>query len=177
MLEIKVSIEVTAPDLSAAIEKLAAAWEGATILRSEGVQTRPSEAQTAADASAENAPSPQSVFAQVQPGQLVQSVPVQLVQSVPVQPVQSVPVQPVQSVPVRPGQLVQSVPVQQPIQAEAPAIDLETISRAGAALIDQGKMVDVLSVLKKYGVPAVNQLDPGQYQAFANDLKALGANI
>ncbi len=64
-----------------------------------------------------------------------------------------------------------------PVTAAAPVIDLETISRAGAALIDQGKTGDVLALLKQFGVPAVNLLDPSQYPAFAEGLKALGASI
>ena len=64
-----------------------------------------------------------------------------------------------------------------PVTAAAPVIDLETISRAGAALIDQGKTPDVLALLQQFGVPAVNLLDPSQYPAFAEGLKALGASI
>ena len=47
MLEIKVNIEATAPDLSAAIEKLAVALKGSVVLSPEGVQTQLSGVQVA----------------------------------------------------------------------------------------------------------------------------------
>lgn len=64
-----------------------------------------------------------------------------------------------------------------PAPASAKVIDLDTISRAGAALIDQGKMPQVLGVLKEFGVEAITQLQPSSYPAFAERLKALGAVI
>lgn len=63
------------------------------------------------------------------------------------------------------------------VPAPAKVIDLETISRAGAALIDQGKLPQVLAVLKEFGVEAITQLQPSTYPAFAERLKALGAVI
>ena len=74
-----------------------------------------------------------------------------------------------------PDPVPEPTPVEQPVPK---ANDLDTISRAGAALVDQGKMQDVLKILQeKYGIFAVTQLDPAQYPAFADDLRALGANI
>lgn len=150
MLEIKVNIEATAPDLSAAIEKLAVALKGSVVLSPEGVQTQLSGVQVAgnptvtpASATMESVPAAQA--AQAQPGQTAQVAQQQFMNS--------------------------------PVTAAAPVIDLETISRAGAALIDQGKTGDVLALLKQFGVPAVNLLDPSQYPAFAEGLKALGASI
>ena len=85
-----------------------------------------------------------------------------------------VPTAPVEAAPAQPP--VMNAPVE-PVPAAPPAIDLETISRAGAALVDQGKMPEILAVLKKYGVEAVTQLQQDQFTAFAGDLRALGANI
>lgn len=64
-----------------------------------------------------------------------------------------------------------------PAPAEAKPVDLHTISRAGAGLIDKGKMPQIMELLKKYGVQAVTQLKPEQFSDFANDLRALGAEI
>lgn len=88
-------------------------------------------------------------------------------------PVQPNTATPTTQVPVNPN------PAPQPVMnaPTAPALDLDTISRAGAALVDQGKMQEILQVLQKYGVMAVNQLKPEQYPAFAEDLRALGAVI
>ena len=63
------------------------------------------------------------------------------------------------------------------------SLDLSAIARAGAAFIDQDsegnkeKMNALLALLEKYGVQAINQLDPSQYDAFAADMRVLGANI
>lgn len=61
--------------------------------------------------------------------------------------------------------------------SDAPAYTLDQISRAGAALVDAGKMQQLLELLGRYGVQAVTQLQPEQYGAFATELRALGAQI
>ena len=67
---------------------------------------------------------------------------------------------------------VPTVPV-----AEPPAFTLDEISRAGAALVDAGKMEQLLALLAKFGVQAVTQLPSEQYGVFATELRALGAQI
>ena len=59
----------------------------------------------------------------------------------------------------------------------APAYTLDQISRAGASLVDAGKMQQLLELLGRYGVQAVTQLQTEQYGAFATELRALGAQI
>ena len=59
----------------------------------------------------------------------------------------------------------------------AESYTLEALSRAGAALIDDGKMPQLLALLGKYGVQAVTQLPKEAYTAFAAELKALGARL
>lgn len=54
---------------------------------------------------------------------------------------------------------------------------LDALSRAGAALVDAGMMPQLLDLLTKYGVRAVVQLPKEQYNAFAGELKALGAQL
>ena len=169
MLEIKVNIEATAPDLSAAIEKLAEALKGSIILSPEGVVTKLSGVQaagnpsdTSVSATAENVPSLQTNAQHVIAQNAVDQIPAAQAQTV--QPDQT-------------AQAAQQQFINPPVTAAAPVIDLETISRAGAALIDQGRTKDVLDLLKQFGVPAVNLLDPSQYPAFAEGLKALGASI
>lgn len=58
-----------------------------------------------------------------------------------------------------------------------PAYTLDQISRAGASLVDAGKMQQLLELLGRYGVQAVTQLQPEQYGTFATELRALGAQI
>lgn len=61
--------------------------------------------------------------------------------------------------------------------AGAPTYTLDQISRAGASLVDAGKMQQLLGLLGRYGVQAVTQLKPEQYGAFATELRGLGAQI
>lgn len=61
--------------------------------------------------------------------------------------------------------------------AGAPTYTLDQISKAGAALVDAGKMEPLLGLLTKYGVQAITQLQPAQYGVFATELRALGAQI
>ena len=59
----------------------------------------------------------------------------------------------------------------------APAVTLDAISRAGAFLVDAGKMPQLMELCKSFGIQAVTQLQEAQYPAFADALRALGANI
>ena len=76
-------------------------------------------------------------------------------------------------------------PVQAPATAAPPAVpvatsptySLDQISRAGASLVDAGKIEQLLQLLNRYSVQAITQLQPEQYGAFATDLRALGAQI
>ena len=61
--------------------------------------------------------------------------------------------------------------------AGAPTYTLDQISRAGASLVDAGKMQQLLELLGRYGVQAVTQIKPEQYGAFATELRGLGAQI
>lgn len=89
-----------------------------------------------------------------------------------VTPAANVPVAPVAQAPVMPQQ-----PVAPAVPTGAPTYTLEMIARAGTALVDAGKMDALCGLLAKYGVEALTALDPAQYGNFANDLRALGAQI
>lgn len=59
----------------------------------------------------------------------------------------------------------------------APSYTLDQIAKAGASLVDAGKMEQLLALLAKYGVQAVTQLQPDQYGVFATELRTLGAQL
>jgi hypothetical protein len=59
----------------------------------------------------------------------------------------------------------------------APAYTREQIMTAGAALIDTGKMDELMTLLSAFGVQAVTQLKQEQLGAFATELRKLGAQI
>ena len=166
MFEVKVNIESASPDLAEAICKLAEAIKGLTIpTMIEPVKVMETEQE--APAVTEEVP-PVLMMAE-------QTVPMaeQHVQEATQQPTEP----PVMLSEAQPTVNTPAVMAASEDQENARVIDLDTISRAGAALIDQGKMADVLALLHNFGVMAVNQLDPSQYPAFADGMRALGASI
>jgi hypothetical protein len=59
----------------------------------------------------------------------------------------------------------------------APAFTREQIMTAGAALIDAGKINELMGLLNGFGVQAVTHLKQEQLGAFATELRKLGAQI
>lgn len=107
--------------------------------------------------------------------------------SAPVQPTVN-PMTPVQPAPTTDTAALTHVPETVQVNAPTTAVPtapvipaesytLEALSRAGAALIDAGKMPQLLALLGKYNVQAVTQLPKDAYSAFAAELKALGAQL
>lgn len=74
-----------------------------------------------------------------------------------------------------------AVPIAPPASAvpvaSAPSYTIDQLATAGAALVDAGKMEQLLALLARYNVAAVTQLQPNQFGAFATELRALGAQI
>lgn len=68
-------------------------------------------------------------------------------------------------------------PAQTSSPSEVKKYTLDDLSNAGAALIDAGKMPQLLDLLARYGVQALTQLDPSTYPAVATELIALGAKL
>ena len=71
-----------------------------------------------------------------------------------------------------------------PPTAAAPAVPTappqytcDMIAKAGATLVEACKMNELLGLLARFGVEAVTSLDPAQYGAFATELRAMGASI
>lgn len=150
MSNLTMTIQIEAPDLVAALTQLAAA-------------IHPS-AQTL------NIPQPQvAVPAPAAPVPVAVAAPAP-VPVAPQPPVTGPVVPPAPAVPAAPP--APAVPV-----AGAPAYTLDQLAKAGAALVDAGKMESLMALLAKYGVQAVTQLPPAQYGAFATELRALGAQI
>lgn len=77
-------------------------------------------------------------------------------------------------------------PVQPPVAPPAPPVvpvaapptyNRDQIMTAGAALIDAGKINELMGLLNAFGVQAVTQLKQEQLGAFATELRKLGAQI
>lgn len=86
------------------------------------------------------------------------------------------PAQPTTPVP----SVIAPAPVAQTPAASAPsnpAITIEALSNAGAAMCEKGMMLQLVGLLQKYGCQAITQLKPEYIPAFAAELRALGAAI
>lgn len=159
MMEMKIKIEV--PDLAAAICKLAAAITPPDI--NTLTPDEPRGIPAAAPVAPVAAPAPATP---VNPTPAPAAAP-----AVPVAPTAAVPTeQPQPAAPVAQAP-APAVPV------TAPTYTLDQIARAGASLVDAGKMEQLLALLARYGVAAVTQLQPDQFGVFATELRALGAQI
>ena len=144
---LEVNVTVKAPELAGAILSLATALSGAALPAPAEI---PAPAQLPAAAPAVPPPAP------VQPPVAVAPTATPAAAPAPVQPPVAPPVVPV---------------------AAAPAYTREQIMTAGAALIDAGKINELMGLLNTFGVQAVTQLKQDQLGAFATELRKLGAQI
>lgn len=158
MFEMKINVEVTATEIVSAINNLADVIGkiGTPVITSIVTKAEPVN--------------PEPVQAAPQPVQ--QAAP---------QPAPVAPVQKPQPVPTA-APMPTPTPAPQPVQQAAPepqqkAITIDMLAAAGAPLVDQGKMPQLMALLAKYGVQAITQLTPDKYDAFATDLRAIGAQI
>ena len=69
------------------------------------------------------------------------------------------------------------VAVVEDIPQDEPVYTIDMLSRAGTILLDKGKMGELLSLLQKYSAASLMELKPEQYSAFAQDMKAIGADL
>ena len=176
MFEIKIMIE--APELSGAMMRLA-----------DAISARPAgsavHSPTAPAAPAEPAPAApkKETKKEAKPAPAKAEKPAPAPQPEPVKAAETA---------TTPAPAAAAAPAPQPAPAQEPApaataaapttqpeaaIDLSVIARAGAGLVDQGKMPEIMNLLKNYNVRAITELKQEQYSDFARDLRALGAAI
>lgn len=170
MMEIKVTVVL--PGILEAINNLAsaiskqAAMIGTTELVIPAVQdnvpTQDVPAQTMPAPVAQEAATPTQTPAQTGSAGTATAVPVQTATVPPMGSAATIP---------------QPSPEPNPAPAPMKKYTREEIANAGSALVTQGKMNDLLALLKKYSVQSVAHLPEDQYSAFAEDLKALGAAL
>ena len=180
MLEMKIT--VAAPDLAAAINNLAAALDGKnphTVCNQYGTDNKhidnvgtinmgmSGKAQPTTPAAPVN-PTPAPTVPTQAPGAPLSATPAQTAaQAAPTVPV----AQPAQPAPVANTAPAPTVPT------SAPQYTLDMIATAGSALIDAGKMDQLMQLLGKFGVASLTELTPESYGAVAGELRALGATI
>ena len=177
MLEMK--IPVAAPDLAAAINNLAAALDGKnphTVCNQYGTDNKhidnvgtvnmgmSGKAQPATPAAPVN-PTPAPTVPTQAPGAPLSATPAQTA-------AQIAPTVPV----VQPAPVANTAPAPT-VPTSAPQYTLDMIATAGSALIDAGKMDQLMQLLGKFGVASLTELAPESYGAVAGELRALGATI
>lgn len=155
-----ITLSIQAPELSKAIESLAAALQGGNFANVLG-----------------GAP---AMAADVAHQHVQQTVPIQQPNPVQSQPVQQMdPVQQAQAPMQNPAPATnpQSQPAPQGVPTSAPAYSLDQLAVASTQLMDAGKRNELLQLLSTFGVAALTSLPQEQYGAFATKLRELGANI
>lgn len=160
MLEMKITI--TAADLAAAINNLAAALDG------KNLKHVAKAGAPAASAPVNPTPAPVATPAQA-PGAPLSATPAQT--ATPIAP--TVPV----AAPAPAATPAANVAPAPAVPTSAPQYTLDMIATAGSALIDAGKMDQLMQLLGKFGVASLTELAPESYGAVANELRALGAAI
>lgn len=157
MFEVKITI--SAPELAQAINNLAAALIGAKpqqtapapVPQPQGyAPANPTPAATSAVTAQTNAP----VAPQAGPTSAPPSNPTTA-------PASTYPSNPPTGVPV----------------TAPPQYTIDQIMKAGATLMDAGRVDDLMNLLHSFGVMAVTDLKPEQLGAFATALRQLGAKI
>lgn len=78
-------------------------------------------------------------------------------------------------VPMTVAPTVSAVPVSVPVTA--PTYTIDQITKAGADLVQAGKMPQLYGLMQQFQINAATDLRPDQYGAFATALREMGAQI
>lgn len=179
MLEMKVTI-TAATDLMAVLNNIAAALDGKnlhTVCNQFGADSKHIDNVGTINMGVGGKIQPATPTAPVNPTPAPVATPAQA----PGAPLSATPAQTA-------AQIVPTVPVVQPapvantapaptVPTSAPQYTLDMIATAGSALIDAGKMDQLMQLLGKFGVASLTELAPESYGAVAGELRALGATI
>ena len=179
MLEMKITI-TAATDLMAVLNNIAAALDGKnphTVCNQFGADSKHIDNVGTINMGVGGKAQPATPTAPVNPT----PAPVATPAPAPGAPLSATPAQ--TATPIAP-----TVPVAQPapvantapaptVPTSAPQYTLDMIATAGSALIDAGKMDQLMQLLSKFGVASLTELAPESYGAVAGELRALGATI
>jgi len=157
MTNLEINIHVRAPELAAAITKLADSLAGKNATANQPTPELSPAARAMQQLAAQNAP----MTATQQP------VPTAIPTATAPQPMPAA---------------TTATPAPSPVQQYAPvtapaAYTMEQLMSAAGERVQAGKQPELVALLGKYGVQAMAQLAQGQYDAFAADLRAMGARI
>ena len=195
MLEIKITVEL--PGIPDAINHLADALLASkvqAVTPSPAVVALPVAAETASEAVPEPAPAPapekKTRKRKEAPAPVEKAEDAPPLAEVPQEPVaQAEPEQaqaPADPEPAKAEAVSEATPqeaapdpvITQDIPADdGPVYNIDMLSRAGTALLDKGKMGDLLNLLGEFSAASLMDLKPEQYPAFAQKMKAIGADL
>ena len=163
MLEIKLNMELTAPDLSKAIEKLAEALaqpKAAGITMTNAIPSPVEEKPAAPEPAPAPAEEPKKTTAKKTTKKAAAK---KAADPAPAPAPEPIPA---------------PVPAPEPAPAPEPVkYDLGMITRASASIVEKIGVDALFGVLKKYNVQAITMIPQDRYADFAQDLRALGADI
>lgn len=190
MLEIKITVEL--PGIPDAINHLADALLASkvqAITPSPAVVALPVAAETASEAVPEPAPEKKTRKRKEAPAPVEKAEDAPPLAEVPQEPVAQAEPEPAQA-PADPepakaeavSEATQEAAPDPVITQDIPADDgpvynIDMLSRAGTALLDKGKMGDLLNLLGEFSAASLMDLKPEQYPAFAQKMKAIGADL
>lgn len=169
MLEVKITI--AAPNLEAAINNLAGAIDGkhANPVAKAGAPSASASVAQPETPVVPVKPTPAPATQQIVPPATMQPT---------ANPTTPVPGAPLSTAPAQTGiPVAPAIPAGTPVPTTAPQYTLDMIATAGSALIDAGKMDQLMQLLGKFGVASLTELAPENYGAVAGELRALGAAI
>lgn len=166
MLEMKIQLSAT-EELIAAMKNLAAALNGKGLkpVAKAGAAAASDPAVQSAVPTAPVNPTPAPTVPTQAPGAPLSATPAQTA-------AQIAPTVPV----AQPAPVANTAPAPT-VPTSAPQYTLDMIATAGSALIDAGKMDQLMQLLGKFGVASLTELTPESYGAVAGELRALGATI
>ena len=195
MLEIKITVEL--PGIPDAINHLADALLASkvqAVTPSPAVVALPVAAETASEAVPEPAPAPapekKTRKRKEAPAPVEKAEDAPPLAEVPQEPVAQAEPEPAQA-PADPepakaedqGEATQQAAAPDPVITQdipvddGPVYNIDMLSRAGTALLDKGKMGDLLNLLGEFSAASLMDLKPEQYPAFAQKMKAIGADL
>ena len=195
MLEIKITVEL--PGIPDAINHLADALLASkvqAVTPSPAVVALPVSAETASEAVPEPAPAPapekKTRKRKEAPAPVEKAEDAPPLAEVPQEPVAQPEPEPAQA-PADPepakaedqGEATQQAVAPDPVITQdipvddGPVYNIDMLSRAGTALLDKGKMGDLLNLLGEFSAASLMDLKPEQYPAFAQKMKAIGADL
>lgn len=187
MMEININVNVTGIEglVQAILALVGHAGMGAPAQQQapaqEAPQQAPAQVQQQAPQQQTTANIPQQVPQQQPPVQAQTNIPQQApAQTPPVNVPTAIPTAPPAptAIPTAPAaNAPQQAPGALPTATASPGYTLEQLQVAAAGLVSQGKGGQIAGILSQFGIPAMTELKPEQYGAFAYALRGAGAAI